>query len=370
MLSERPASAIDSGEDGGGIALSGPYCPGKPHLLKVGRTAVRLGAFTVADIDPAAPRQNPDRVREVVALAEAAEAAGLSTFWVAEHHFDGGGACPSPAVLLAAAGARTSRIRLGSLVSVLPFHRPVDVAEEYALLDRLIGGRLDFGVGSGYLGSEFAGFGIDPASKRERFDRALSTVLAAFAGEEFLASPEAAAPVRLSVLPVQRPYPPLWVAVQRREAIAHVASRGLGVALIPYATVSGLEELADAVRSYRQALPPGHRGQVAAAVHVYAGEEPRLAREAFARYLDSRLRTHSTFYERKAAHSPDLASPDALERADLAVFGTAEEVVRRLGRYAAAGVDELLGIFDFGGLAAEATRRSLVALGSAWPSAF
>lgn len=329
---------------------------------------MRLGAFSVVDTDPERPHARPDRVGEVVALAEAAERAGLSGVWVAEHHFTkGGGGCPSPAVLLAACGARTRSIRLGSLVSVLPFHRPVDVAEEYALLDRLCGGRLNLGVGSGYLASEFAGFGVDPAEKRTRFDEGLATLERAFAGARFRAAPGAAEEVELNVRPVQRPRPPLWVAVQRREAVRFVAARGLGLALIPYATVLDLAELRGVVEEYRRALPGPGGGDVVAAVHVYAGDEPDRARSAFREYLDARLRTHSTFYEQKSHTAPSQSSPEALERADLAVFGDPAEVARRLHAYARAGVDELLGIFDFGGLPSEEVVRSVEALGRAWP---
>jgi len=327
---------------------------------------VRLGAFTVVDPDVGRPDGDVDRVTEVVRLAEEAEAAGLRSLWVAEHHFQGGGACPSPPVVLAACGMRTRTIRLGSLVSVLPFHRPVDVAEEYAVLDRLIAGRLNLGIGSGYLASEFAGFGIDPATKRDRFDESLATVLDAFAGRPIRPGGAEAAAVTLNVVPVQQPHPPLWVAVQRREAAPHVARRGLSIALIPYATVSTPEELGEVIADYRRALPGGTVGSVAAAVHLYGGERVDLAREAFHRYVRSRHATGSTFLERKTQERPEHATPEAMEQADLAVFGEPTEVVRRLERYAAAGVDDLLGIFDFGGLPTDEVVRSVRAVGEAW----
>ncbi len=327
---------------------------------------MRLGAFTVADPDPRRNDGDPDRALEVVRLAEAVEAAGLDSLWVAEHHFQGGGAVPSPPVVLAACGMRTRSIRLGSLVSVLPFHRPVDVAEEYALLDRLLDGRLNLGVGSGYLASELAGFGVDPAAKRERFDRTLAMVLEAFSGHAIRAGDEGAPLVTLSVRPKQRPHPPLWVAVQRREAIPFLARRGLSIALIPYATVDTVDELGTVIADYRRALPRGTPGSVVAAVHLYAGARPEVGREAFARYVESRLASGSTFLRAKTARHPEHASPEALERAGLALFGAAKEVVSRLEAFSRVGVDELLGIFDFGGLAAAEAERSVRAVGAAW----
>jgi len=328
--------------------------------------AVRLGAFTVVDAYPDRSGSDADRLGEVVQLAEQAEAAGLSSLWVAEHHFHSGGICPSPAVLLAACGMRTRTLRLGSLVSVLPFHRPIDVAEEYALLDRLLGGRLNFGVGSGYIASEFAGFGVDPATKRDVFDAALATVLAAFSGRPVRAGGPATPPVRLNVLPVQQPHPPVWIAVQRREAIPHVARKGASVALIPYATIDSVDDLAAEIDDYRRALPPGSAGEVAVALHIYAGERVGLAREAFRRYVQSRLDTGSPFLERKAHDRPQHASPEALEQSGLALFGPAEEVARGMDRFARIGVDELLGIFDFGGLPPAEVASSVRSVGEAW----
>ncbi len=252
------------------------------------------------------------------------------------------------------------------MVSVLPFHRPIDVAEEYASLDRLLGGRLNLGVGSGYIPLELEGFAVDPATKRERFDAALELVLAAFEGREVAIAGPGSPRVRLNVLPVQRPHPPVWVAVQRREAVAHVARRGFSIALIPYATVADRTELAEEIREYRAHLPSDRRGEVAVALHVYAGDRPELARAAFRRYLDSRLETQSTFYRQKTERDPASASPEGIERSGFALFGPPDTVARRLAEFSAVGVDELLGIFDFGGLEESEVARSVTALGKAW----
>ncbi len=329
---------------------------------------MKLSAFSVVDDYPGADGAPTDRVREVVDLAEAAETAGLSSLWVAEHHFHAGGVCPSPPVLLAACGARTRRLRLGALVSVLPFHRPIDVAEEYALLDRLLGGRLNLGVGSGYLPTEFEGFGVDPAGKRERFEAGLATILAAFAGKEVRVDGDRSAPVRINVRPVQQPHPPLWVAVQRREAVAYVARRGFSVALVPYATVADVAELEAEIREFRENLPRGRTAEVAVALHLYAGPTPDRARTALQRYLDSRLAFQSAFYRDKVAKDPRHAHAEAIEESGFALFGPPGEVAGRLHRFARAGVDEVVGLFDFGGLPPAEVHASVRRLGEAFRS--
>jgi alkanesulfonate monooxygenase SsuD/methylene tetrahydromethanopterin reductase-like flavin-dependent oxidoreductase (luciferase family) len=326
---------------------------------------MRLSAFSVVDAyDDDAPSR--DRYGEVLALADAAEQAGLSTIWVAEHHFHSGGVCPSPPVLLTAIAARTRRLRVGALVSVLPFHNPVEVAEQYAMVDRLSGGRLNLGVGSGYIAVEFEGFGVDPATKRERFDSALTTLLAGLTGAPVVET-RTLGPRPLNVAPVQRPHPPIWIAVQRREALPFVARRGVSVALVPYATVASVDELADQIREFRSHLPDGAKVTVSVALHLYAGDHPDRARSALQRYLDSRLATQSAFYQDKVRRDPSHASAATIERTGFALFGTADEVVSHLGAYRAAGVDEVLGIFDFGGLPVSDVRASVTALGPKFP---
>jgi len=329
---------------------------------------VELSVFTVLDEYPEEVAAGRDRYAEVLELARVAEESRLSTVWVAEHHFHAGGVCPSPPVLLAALAARTRTIGLGAMVSVLPFHDPIEVAEEYAMVDRLSGGRLRLGVGSGYIPMEFEGFGVDPSSKRERFDRAYEILLAGLRGEPVRPSDDADRPsTRLNVRPVQAPHPPISIAVQRREALPFVARRGVGVALIPYATVSGIDELAGQIREYRSHLPTGTAGRVAVAVHLYAGVQLDLARRSLQRYLDSRRATQSSFYEAKVRRDPSQASAASIEAAGFAVFGSPTSVVERLDAFRSAGVDELLGIVDFGGMSTAAVSASVRALGDAWP---
>src|SRR5882672_898932 len=102
-----------------------------------------------------------------------AEELGFSNLFVVEHHFTGGGQVSSSLGLLTFIAARTSRMRLGTAVVVLPWHNPALLAESVATLDFLSGGRFDFGVGKGYKDQEFHGFAIDQAEAPERFEEAL-----------------------------------------------------------------------------------------------------------------------------------------------------------------------------------------------------
>jgi alkanesulfonate monooxygenase SsuD/methylene tetrahydromethanopterin reductase-like flavin-dependent oxidoreductase (luciferase family) len=323
---------------------------------------VRISAFSVVDAFPAGLEAERDRYAEVRTVARAAERAGLDTFWLAEHHFHAGGLCPSPPVLLAAIGAETTRIRLGVMVSVLPFHDPVDLAEQYALLDQLVNGRLRMGVGSGYIAEEFAGFGLDPAERRARFDRHLETLRSALSGSPVTVGTPGAQSVTLNVRPRQPQGPEFIVAAQRRESVLALGARGLSVALIPYATVPDLPALTEVIAAYRAALPVGATARVLAAVHVYAGGRPGVARGALQRYLDARRATGSRYYSEKVAADPSAMRAETIESSGLAVIGSPEQVRAGLDRFRQAGVDELLGIFDFGGLSASASRSSIAAV--------
>jgi alkanesulfonate monooxygenase SsuD/methylene tetrahydromethanopterin reductase-like flavin-dependent oxidoreductase (luciferase family) len=94
-----------------------------------------------------------------------AEELGYDHVWTTEHHFYDDAWSPSLLPILSAIAQRTSRIRLGTFIIILPFHHPVRVAEDAATVDILSKGRLDLGVGQGYVVSEFESFGI-PRSQR------------------------------------------------------------------------------------------------------------------------------------------------------------------------------------------------------------
>src|SRR5678809_1666597 len=124
-----------------------------------------------ADIDSA------QGFRDFIDYNVEAEALGFHSTFVVEHHFTGFGQVSASLTLLTWLGARTSRLRLGTAVMVLPWHNPVLLAEQAATLDLLSGGRLDFGIGKGYRYNEFKGFCVPMEEAEARFDEALEIIL-------------------------------------------------------------------------------------------------------------------------------------------------------------------------------------------------
>jgi luciferase family oxidoreductase group 1 len=301
---------------------------------------MRLGLFSVADHYPAElGRTTAEFYTEILEQAEAADEWGFDSFWLAEHHFHEYGAVPRPPVLLAAVTQRTRRIRLGSGVVVLPFDHPLRVAEDYAMLDVLSGGRLNLGVGSGYLQHEFAGFGVDAAEKRARFDEALDILLQAWTGEPVFHAGRyhRVEGARLNVRPRQEPRPPVWVATLRTDGGARIAARGLPAMFIPYASAETLDEMAAGLRDYRAAFATGGGAPAGATApfgfHVHCAESTAEARAE--------------------------ARPFTLIAQDVVAFGDPDEILRVARRYEAAGFSHLLAIANFGGLPHKRVLRSM-----------
>src|SRR5262245_34889275 len=142
------------------------------------------------------------------------ERLGFDTIWLAEHHFSTYGILPSLPVLAAAVARETRRIRIGTAVVIAPFAHPLRIAEEWAMVDILSDGRLEFGLGRGYQPKEFVGLDISMEHTRERFDECMEVIRRAWTEErvtfdgQFYKVPG----VAVFPKPLQQPHPPLWTA--------------------------------------------------------------------------------------------------------------------------------------------------------------
>ncbi|MFN0153670.1 MAG: LLM class flavin-dependent oxidoreductase [Gaiella sp.] len=162
-------------------------------------------------------------------MIEYAEELGFDGAWIAEHHFRDYGTCPSIMNFASFVAARTSRIKIGSGIVVLPFHHPLRAAEDAAMVDQLSNGRLMYGFGRGYQSVEFQGFDLSLEEARQRTDESLEIMKLAWGDGPFSYAGKYTRVENVNVLPkpVQKPHPPLWTAAVSPETVAHYAAKGI-----------------------------------------------------------------------------------------------------------------------------------------------
>jgi len=164
--------------------------------------------------------------RSMLKQAVLAEELGYDSVWTAEHHGTDE-YWPAQFPVLAAIAARTSRIRLGTYIVILPLYHPLQVAEEAATLDALSDGRFDLGVGQGYVVDEYAAYGISRRERPSRLEEGLAILKGAWEQESFSFEGKRfhIAPFSLRPKPVQ-PRLPIWVAGRTEKAIDRAARHG------------------------------------------------------------------------------------------------------------------------------------------------
>ncbi|MDA0638844.1 LLM class flavin-dependent oxidoreductase [Nonomuraea sp. MCN248] len=223
---------------------------------------MRIGVFLIA---AGFPGREPGRVlADTVELIVAAERAGFDEAWIAEHHFMSYGLCPSPTTLAAVAAGRTSRIGLGTAVSVLSTQHPIALAEQAAMLHHLSGGRFTLGVGRGGPWVDVEVFGTGLARFERGFPESLDLLVTALSGGPVKAEGEFFAFREVSVVPPARMRP--VVACTSAGTAALAADRGLPMLLGLHV---GDAEKAAMVRGYAVRAGGAVPGHVAAAVaHV------------------------------------------------------------------------------------------------------
>ena len=148
------------------------------------RRDYEIRAFSPFDFFP--DRQNEVRYyQDTLDLIIGAEQLGFDSVWLGEEHFYSFGICPSPQLFLTALARETNTLRLGTAISVLAFYNPLRKAEDFAMLDVLSGGRLDFGAGRGSIPKHFEGFRVSPQESRARYEEALAIIRQAWTRDRF-----------------------------------------------------------------------------------------------------------------------------------------------------------------------------------------
>jgi alkanesulfonate monooxygenase SsuD/methylene tetrahydromethanopterin reductase-like flavin-dependent oxidoreductase (luciferase family) len=168
---------------------------------------------------------------ERLQLIELIERTGFAGYHLAEHHSTPLGMAASPSVFLAAAIQRTTTIRLGPLVYVLPLYHPLRLYEEICMLDHLSGGRLMVGVGRGGALIEHQRYGIEPTDAPAMYHEAFAVLMQAFEADvvDFEGKFYRYKDYVVQAKPVQRPHPPLWYGAPNADAVAWAAPRSVNV---------------------------------------------------------------------------------------------------------------------------------------------
>jgi alkanesulfonate monooxygenase SsuD/methylene tetrahydromethanopterin reductase-like flavin-dependent oxidoreductase (luciferase family) len=330
---------------------------------------MRLGLVTLGDWlpDPVSGhrRSEPERFREFVHLGVLAEELGFDTFHVGEHHFSEY-ALSSPTPVLAAVAERTERVRLSTAVTLLAHHDAVRVAEDYATVDVLSGGRAELIAGRGVYHQHYDQFGQTWDRSEDMLAEAVRLLVRLWTERDVTWTGSFRPPldgVTVHPRPVQQPHPPIWLSASSPESVERAV--GLGRPIVIPTISTGVELPPTLARQYRQQWREAGYDPAAARVglhvHGYVGETTTEA--ARAHWLP--YQWHYLRWVVDEVRGPGTPMPSFMATLDepdsQAVCGSVEDVLSELATrcMAMGGVDVLLFQCDQGGIAPEDAAGSI-----------
>ena len=328
---------------------------------------LKIGLF---DWVEASDTRSPGEVyAHKLALADAADKAGLHSYLLAEHQGTPLSIDASPSLLLSSMSQRTKRLRLGALTFCLPWYNPYRFYNEVCMLDHLSGGRLELGVGRGVSPIESLVYGLKSIDEsREKYRETLEIFFEAcrsntlnYSGRYYQYRD-----AEIHVKPVQQPYPPLWFPSSNREGIEFVAKHGYHTAFLgPLAHCKPHFDLYREIWEKHRNDPGRHNAHVARpylakSQHLVIAESDaeaeRIGLEAYAKWA-----SHIHHLTRKLGR-PDVHKNDpyAEDSAHSLITGTPRVVLDKLQEMlAVTSANYLLCIFSYGDMAPEHAMRSL-----------
>ncbi len=211
----------------------------------------------------------------------AADELGFDQVWEVEHHFlEEYSHSPAPEVFLSYCAALTKQIRLGHGIALMlpPVNHPARVAERAAALDLLSGGRLEFGTGRSATWTELGAFRCEPDDTKEMWDECTRAVVKMWTSDNFSWQGKhfSMPPRNVIPKPIQKPHPPLWVAVQSPETAVQAGERGMGMLGVTLGAPLDYQQM---VKDYRRAIrncePVGEfvNEQVNGVAFMHCGED-------------------------------------------------------------------------------------------------
>ena len=326
---------------------------------------MKFGYFTLSDNHyPGNPRSASQFVLDIREQAIYADKLGMHSAWIGEHHFDRLGVNSRPGTVLATVAGVTKNIRLAPAVTVLPIHHPLHVAEEWATLDLLSGGRVDFAAGRGYDRDEYDPFGADYMKSAEIFDEGMEVVLKAWTepgkwshkGKYYNIQNMSITPK-----PIQNPIP-FYVASFSKTSVEMAGRRGLNIIYAPFAAAMVFGGLAQAVDAYRETCvkhgnKPG-RAMCSYFIHIAdTPEEDDYGRQAMMDYFkysvlraipsDPKKVPPNMRYFMDIHERVGKATKEGMDDKSV-LIGTPEQIIASLKKAEAAGIEEVILYFNVG----------------------
>jgi alkanesulfonate monooxygenase SsuD/methylene tetrahydromethanopterin reductase-like flavin-dependent oxidoreductase (luciferase family) len=334
--------------------------------------------------DPGVGTQIYNRYLDELVLAEEL---GFDGVCVNEHHQNAYGLMPSPNLMASILARQTSRVRIAVVGNALPLYDPpTRVAEEFAMIDCISGGRLIAGMVVGG-GPEYYSFSINPAQARERFQEAHDIIKRAWTEPgpfEFIGKHYKLRYVNSWPRPVQQPHPEIWIpGVGSLETIEFVARNRYAYMGIPYFHIDVFERMFKMMREACQRegyeVDPLQLGWLVPIFVAETDAEARRQYEDHFWYFVRRLlpginisppgytsvRSYENILKGAKTFALNLKTWDEVVAGQYAIVGSPETVTERLTEnLRRLGPGNLLGLFQLGTLPADATRRSLELFGS------
>jgi alkanesulfonate monooxygenase SsuD/methylene tetrahydromethanopterin reductase-like flavin-dependent oxidoreductase (luciferase family) len=326
---------------------------------------MEFGYFTLSDNHYVGNTRTANQfVLEIREQALLADRLGYHSVWIGEHHFDSLGVNSRPDLVLASIAPLTKNVRLAPAVSVLPLHHPIHVAEAWATLDLLSGGRVDFACGRGYDRREYLPFGADFMTSAELMDESIEVIHKAWTEPGPWSHKGRFFDIRdmsITPKPVQKPLP-FYVASFSMTSVEMAARRGLNIVYAPFAAGMTFGGLDKAVAAYRDACVKAGKkpGRAICSYFIFMADNEKdenYGREAQMRYFREAVLPAFTMKPENAPPTmhyfmkivdilQNMKKEDLSERSIL--LGPAAKVIDVLKKVEAAGIEEVILYFNVG----------------------
>ena len=284
------------------------------------------------------------RFREHLEQVRLARAVGFSTVWASQHFLSQPFTYFQPIPTLGRIAAEAEGLTLGTGIILLPLFQPLDIAEQLATLDVITGGRMILGVGLGYRDDENAAFGIDPKTRVGRLTEGVEVIERLWMGEPVTYEGRyfQLRDVRISLRPVQRPRPRIWLAANTDAGVRRAAGLGDAWLMNPHSTLASIERQLMLFHETRRALGKPRATDIPLIKECVVAEDATTALTEARPFLEAKYRAYQQWQQDKAlpdGETFDLSFEDLAR--DRFIVGDPARAVDEIQRY-----QERLGITE------------------------